>query len=222
MAFIYHTFTNQGGESGSTEVANYMTANFPGLFDSYVKNSSNIQCKIGGTTVLTLINYTNSGAGYVAASESMTYSFAVSNQAVYRGVIADTDTQTVVFLSGGGEYPIITLCKNEDGDKCGVAFAQTGNTSLLMASAGTMNTVQPSDIHVYNFTRGTYQKIPCGFARTEQNAVCGFPLVDKDGRKIQNVWVGGSSALKNFTNPIEISVDDSLYCCIKCGWLLIK
>lgn len=222
MAFIYHTFTNQGGESGSSEVANYMTANFPGLFDSYLKSSSNIQCKFGTKAVLTLNNPTNSGAGYVTAAESMTHSFSISNQAVYRGVIADTDTETVVFLSGGGEYPIIVLCKNEDGDTCGVSFNNTNNTNLLMGSAGSMNSILSSDVFVYNFTRGTYQKIPCGFARTEQNAVCGFPLVDADGRKIQNVWVGGSSALRNLTNPIEINVDDSLYCSIKYGWLLIK
>ena len=222
MAFIYHTFTNQGGNAGCSEIRTWMLENFPGLFDSYTASASNLQCKIGDSIVLTLINPTNSGAGYVTTAESMTYSFAVSNQAVYRGVIADADTQTVVFLSGGGEYPIITLCKNEDGDKCGVAFAQTSNTSLLMASAGTMNAVLQSDIHVYNFTRGTHQRIPCGFARTEQNAVCAYPLVDKDGRKIQNVWVGGSSALRGLTNPIEINVDDSLYCSIKYGWLLIK
>lgn len=222
MAFIYHTFTNQGGASGSTEVANYMTENFPGLFDSYTASASNLQCKIGDTIALTLINPNNYGAGYVTAAESQTHSFAVSNQAVYRGVIADTDTQTVVFLSGGGDYPIITICKNEDGDTCGVAFAVAANTSILMGSAGSMNSVQTSDIYVYNFTRGTYQLIPCGFARTTQNAVCGFPLVDANGRKIQNVWVGGASALRNLVNPIEISIDDSLYCSIKYGWLLIK
>jgi hypothetical protein len=222
MAFIYHTFTNQGAAAGSTEVANYMTENFPGLFDSYVASSTNVWCKMGNTTVLTLYNSTNSGAGYNTTAETMSHSFNVSNQAVYRGVIADTDTETVVFLSGGGEYPIITLCKNEDGDTCGVSFNTTGNTSLLMGQAGTINTVQPADVFVYNFTRGTYQKIPCGFARTEQNAVCGFPLVDKDGRKIQNVWVCGSSALRNLANPIEINIDDSIYCSIKYGWLLIK
>ena len=222
MAFIYHTFEHQGGASGCTEIANWMTANFPGLFDTYTASSTNILCKFNTTTALTLYNSTNSGAGYVTVAESMTHSFSVSSQMGYHGVIADTDTQTVVFLSGGGDYPIIILCKNEDGDTCGVSFNTTNNTMLLMGQAGTLNAVQTSDVYVYNFTRGTYQKIPCGFARTEQNAVCGFPLVDADGRKIQNVWVGGSSALRGLTNPIEVNIDDSLYCSIKYGWLLIK
>ena len=222
MAFIYHTFTNQGGASGCSEIRTWMLENFPGLFDSYTASASNLQCKIGDSIVLTLTNPTNSGAGYVTVAESMTHSFSVSSQMGYHGVIADTDTQTVVFLSGGGDYPIIILCKNEDGDICGVSFNTTNNTTLLIGQAGTLNSVQQSDVFVYNFTRGTYQKIPCGFARTEQNAVCGFPLVDADGRKIQNVWVGGSSALRGLTNPIEVNIDDSLYCSIKYGWLLIK
>lgn len=222
MAFIYHTFTNQGGASGCSEIRTWMLENFPGLFASYTASASNLQCKIGDSIVLTLNNSTNSGAGYVAASESMTHSFSYSGQMGYKGVIADMDTDVVVFLCGGGDYPIIILCRNEDGDVCGVSFNVTNNTTLYIEQAGTLNTVQPSDVYVYNFTRGTYLLMPCGFARTTLNAVCGFPLVDADGRKIQNVWVGGTSALRNLVNPIEINIDDSLYCCIKYGWLLIK
>ena len=222
MAFVYHTFTNLGGSGGCTEVWQWLTANFPGLFDSYTVLSSSIQCKIGDATVLTLNNPTNSGAGYVTAAESMTHSFSYSGQAGYHGVIADADTGVVVFVCGGGDYPIIILCKNEDGDICGVSFNVTNNTTLLVGQAGTLNSIQVSDVYVYNFTRGTYQLMPCGFARTTQNAVCGFPLVDADGRKIQNVWVGGSSALRNITNPFEVSIDNSIYCSINYGWLLIK
>lgn len=222
MAFIYHTFTNQGGNSGCSEITTWMQENFPDMFDTYMASSSNLQCKFGTTAVLTLFNSTSSGAGYSTAAESMGHSFNVSNQAKIVGVIADTDAQVVVFLSGGGEYPIIILCKNEDGDTCGVSFNTTNNTNLLMGVSGTLNTVQTSDIYVYNFTRGTYQKIPCGFARTEQNAVCAYPLVDKDGSKIQNVWVGGASALRSLVNPIEINIDNDIYCSIKYGWLLIK
>lgn len=222
MAFVYHTFTNQGGSAGCSEVWEWLTSNFPGLFDAYTVSASSIQCKIGGSLVLTLNNPTNSGAGYVAAAEAQTHSFSYSGQAGYHGVIADTDTGVVVFLCGGGDYPIIILCKNEDGDLCGVSFNVTSNTTLLIGQAGTVNSVQQSDVFVYNFTRGTYQKIPCGFARTEQNAVCGFPLIDAVGRKIKNVWVGGSSSLRNLPNPIEVSIDDSMYCSINYGWLLIK
>lgn len=222
MAFIYHTFTNLGGAAGCTEIASWMTANLPGLFDGYTTSAQNLMCKIDSTTVLQLNNSANSAAGYVAAGESQTHSFNVSSQLGYRGVIADADTGVVVFVCSGGDYPIIILCKNEDGDTCGVSFNTTNNTTLLMEQAGTLNSVQTSDIYVYNFTRGTYQKIPCGFARTEQNAACAYPLVDRGGRKIQNVWVGGSSALRNLPNPIEINIDDSIYCSIKYGWLLIK
>ena len=222
MAFIYHTFTTQGEATGCTEIANWMTANFPGLFDTYTASSTSILCKFGTTTVLTLYNSTNSGAAYVAAGESQTHRFSASSQMGYHGVIADTDANVVVFLSGGGDYPIIVLCQNEDGDTCGVSFNTTNNTTLLTGQSGTLNTVQQSDIFVYNFTRGTYQKIPCGFARTGQNAVCAYPLIDASGRKIQNVWVGGSSALRSLVNPIEIDIDNDIYCSIKYGWLLIK
>lgn len=222
MAFIYHTFTNQGGAAGCSEITTWMQENFPDMFDTYTTSAQNLLCKIGDTTVLTLNNSTNSGAGYVTAAEAQSHSFSVSNQAKFAKLIADTDAQVVVFLSGGGEYPIITLCQNEDGDTCGVSFNTTNNTTLLMGQSGTLNTVQQSDIFVYNFTRGTYQKIPCGFARTEQNAVCAYPLVDADGRKIQNVWVGGASALRSLVNPIEINIDNDIYCSIKYGWLLIK
>ena len=222
MAFIYHTFEHVGGAAGCTEIREWMLANFPGMFDAYTASASSLQCKIGDAIVLTLNNPTNSGAGYVAQAESMGHSFSYSGQMGYHGVIADTDANVVVFLSGGGDYPIIVLCQNEDGDTCGVSFNTTNNTTLLTGQSGTLNTVQQSDIFVYNFTRGTYQKIPCGFARTGQNAVCAYPLIDASGRKIQNVWVGGSSALRSLVNPIEIDIDNDIYCSIKYGWLLIK
>lgn len=221
MAFTYHTFTNQGGSAGGTEISSWMTENFPGLFDTYTASSTSILCKFGTTTVLTLYNSTSSGAGYSTAAESSTHSLSNSNQAKISGVIADTDTQVVVFLSGGGEYPIITLCLNEDGDTCGVAICGTSG-AIDMAQAGTLNSIRACDIYVYNFTRGAYNKIPCGFARTEQNAVCAYPLIDAQGRKIMNVWAEGSSALRNLTNPIEISIDNNIYCSIKYGTLLIK
>ena len=221
MAFIYHTFEHVGGAAGCTEIREWMLANFPGMFDAYTASASSLQCKIGDAIVLTLNNPTNSGAGYMAQAEA-THSLSNSSQMGYQGVIADADTDVVAFLSGGGGYPIIILCKNEDGDTCGVSFSGVGNTSILMGAAGTINNIQSSDIFVYNFTRNTYQKTPCGFARTNQNTVCGFPLVDANGRKIQNVWVGGSGALRNLPNPIEVIVDDSLYCSINYGWLLIK
>lgn len=220
MAFVYHTFTDQGGSSGCSEIAEYLTEKYPDLFDSYVASSTNVLCKIDSVTALTLNNSLSSGAGFLGAGVSL--SFNNSNQSKYAKLIADEEARTVVFLSGGGDYPILTLCKNEDGDTCGVAFTSTGYTSILMGQAGTLNAVQTSDVYVNNFTQNTYQKIPCGFARTEQNAVSGFPLVDAAGRKIQNVWVGGSSALRNITNPFEVSIDNSIYCSINYGWLLIK
>lgn len=221
MAFIYHTFEHQGSTSGSQEVANWMTANFPDMFDSYYAAMSNIQCKFGNTTVLTLTNPTTSGAGYTTTAEATSHSLSNSNQSVYRGVIANTDTQVVTFVSGGGEYPIITLCKNEDGDTCGVAICGTSG-NIHMATAGTLNTVQAYNVFVYNFTQNTYNMIPCGFARTEQNAVMAYPLLDAAGKKILNVWAEGSSALRNLVNPIEINVDGNIYCSIKYGTLLIK
>lgn len=222
MAFTYHTFTNQGGASGATEVTNWMTSNFPGLFDTYTASSSNIQCKFGITAVLTLTNATTSGAGFSTTAEAQTHALANSNQSTIHGVIADAETNVVVFLSGGGDYPIITLCQNEDGDTCGVALVAANSTSINMGIPGTLNTSQNCRVYVYNFTRDTYNLIPCAFARTEQNAICGFPLIDAAGRKIQNVWIGGSSSLKNITNPIEINIDNNIYCCINCGWILIK
>ena len=221
MAFIYHTFTTQGGASGSSEVVNWLMANFPGFFDSCVASSSNIMCKFGTTAVLTLFNSTSSGAGFSSVAEAASHSLSNSNQAKIVGVVADTDAQVVVFLSGGGEYPIITLCLNEDGDTCGVAICGTSG-AINMASAGSLNAIVSCNVYVYNFTRGTYNLIPCGFARTEQNAVCAYPLIDASGRKIQNVWAPGSSALRNLTNPIEISIDNDIYCCIKYGTILIK
>lgn len=221
MAFTYHTFTTQGGADGSTEVANWMTENFPELFDECAASSTTILCKIGTTTALTLYNTTSSGAGFATTAESATHSFNVSAQAAYRGVIADMDANVLTFVSGGGDYPIITLCKNEDGDTCGVAFINTAG-NINMATVGTLNEVQTYTVYVYNFTRGTYQAIPCGFARTEQNAVMSYPLLDYAGKKILNVWACGSSALRNLANPIEISADNNIYCCIKYGTLLIK
>lgn len=221
MAFIYHTFEHQGGASGCTEVAAWLTENFPGMFDTYTPSSANILCKFGTSTVLTLYNTTSSGAGFATTAEQATHSLSNSNQATYRGAIADIDSNVVTLLSGGGGYPIITLCQNEDGDTCGVAFCGT-NGSILMATAGTIGGIQSQNVYVYNFTRGTYNMIPCGFARTEQNAVMAYPLLDFAGKKIMNVWAGGSSALRNLTNPIEISVDGSIYCSIKYGELLIK
>lgn len=221
MAFIYHTFTNQGGAAGVTEISNWMTSNFPGLFDTYTASSTNIMCKFGTTAVLTLFNSASSGAGFSTLAESSSHSLSNSNQAKIVGVIADTDAQVVVFLSGGGEYPIITLCQNEDGDTCGVAICGTSG-AINMATAGTLNSIVSYNVYVYNFTRGTYNMIPCGFARTDQNAVCAYPLIDAQGRKIRNVWASGSSALRNLSNPIEISIDNDIYCCIKYGTLLIK
>lgn len=221
MAFIYHTFTTQGGASGSSEVVNWLMANFPGFFDSCVASSSNIMCKFGTTAVLTLFNSTSSGAGFSSVAEAASHSLLNSNLAKIVGVVADTDAQVVVFLSGGGGYPIITLCLNEDGDTCGVAICGTSG-AINMASAGSLNAIVSCNVYVYNFTRGTYNLIPCGFARTEQNAVCAYPLIDASGRKIQNVWAPGSSALRNLTNPIEISIDNDIYCCIKYGTILIK
>ena len=222
MAFVYHTFTNQGGAGGSTEIANWMTENFPGLFDECTASSTNILCKIGTTTVLTLLNATGYGAGYATTAESTSHSLNLSNQATYRGAIADVDANVVTFLCGGGDYPIITLCKNEDGDTCGVAFVYTTGVNIYQASAGNLNTVQSYYVYVYNFTQVTYQLNPCGFARTEQNAVMAYPLIDYAGKKILNVWAEGSSALRNLTNPIEINVDGNTYCSIKYGTLLIK
>lgn len=220
MEFVYHTFEHQGGTDGSAEIVAYMTEKYPDLFDTYVASSDNVLCKIDSVTALTLSNSFSSGAGFAGAGVSL--SFGVSNQAKYAKLIADEDTRTLVFLSGGGDYPILTLCKNEDGDTCAVSFAIVGNNSILMGTSGTINIVQTSDVYVMNFIKQTSVKIPCGFARTEQNVACGFPLVDADGRKIPNVWVGGASALRNFSNPIEIIVDNERYCCIKYGWLLIK
>ena len=196
-------------------------ANFPGFFDSCVASSSNIMCKFGTTAVLTLFNSTSSGAGFSSVAEAASHSLLNSNLAKIVGVVADTDAQVVVFLSGGGGYPIITLCLNEDGDTCGVAICGTSG-AINMASAGSLNAIVSCNVYVYNFTRGTYNLIPCGFARTEQNAVCAYPLIDASGRKIQNVWAPGSSALRNLTNPIEISIDNDIYCCIKYGTILIK
>lgn len=221
MAFIYHTFEHQGGASGCTEVAAWLTENFPGMFDTYTASSSNVLCKFGTSTVLTLYNTTNSGAGFSTTAEAQTHILSNSNQAAYRGVIANTDTQVVTFLSGGGEYPIITLCQNEDGDTCGVAVCGTSG-AINMGVSGTLNAIQSCHVYVYNFTQGTYQLIPCGFARTEQNAVMAYPLLDYAGKKILNVWACGSSALRNLTNPIEINIDNDTYCSIKYGTLLIK
>lgn len=222
MAFIYHTFTNQGGASGCTEISNWMTSNFPGFFDTYTASSTSIMCKFGTSTVLTLNNSTSSGAGFATTAESASHSLNLSSQATYIGAIADVGANVVTFLSGGGDYPIITLCKNEDGDTCGVAITYSTSPNIYQASAGNLNAVQSYNIYVYNFTQGTYQLIPCGFARTEQNAAMAYPLIDAAGRKIMNVWAGGSSALRNLTNPIEISVDGNIYCSIKYGELLIK
>ena len=220
MAFVYHTFEHQGGTDGSAEIVAYMTEKYPDLFDTYVASSTSVLCKIDGSTALTLSNSLSSGAGFTGAGVSL--SFNVSNQSKYAKLIADEETRTVVFLSGGGDYPILTLCKNEDGDTCAVAFAGVGSTSILMGTSGTLDSVQPSDVYVFNFNKQTSVKIPCGFARTNQNVSCCFPLVDADRKKILNVWVGGSSALRNLSDPIEIFVDSERYCCIKYGWLLIK
>lgn len=222
MAFTYHTFTNQGGTSGCDEIAGWMTENFPGLFDTYTASSTNILCKFGTSTVLTLNNSTTSGAGFATTAESASHSLNLSSQATYIGAIADVDANVVTFLSGGGDYPIIALCKNEDGDTCGVAITYATSPNIYQASAGNLNVVQSCYVYVYNFTQGTYQLNPCGFARTEQNAVCAYPLIDYAGKKIMNVWVGGSSALRNLSNPIEVSIDNVTYCSIKYGSLLIK
>lgn len=220
MAFVYHTFEHQGGAEGSTEIAEYLTEKYPDLFDTYVASSTSVLCKIEGVTALTLNNSASSGAGFSGVSNS--FALSSSNQARYAKLIADEETRTVVFLSGGGDYPILTLCKNEDGDTCAVVFTGTGNTSILMGASGTLDIVQTSDVYVLNFNKQTSVKIPCGFARTEQNVACGYPLVDAGDSKILNVWVGGASSLRNLSNPIEIFVDNERYCCIKHGWLLIK
>ena len=225
MAFIYKTFDNQGGTAGCNEVVDWLTTNLPGLFDSYSVSSIDIMCKMGDTNMLTLNNTPSSGsfgAGFRATPESRSHSFSSGSQAAYSKVIADTEAQVVAFLSGGGGYPIITLCKNEDGDTCGIAFVNQGGDYLITGSAGAIGTMYNARVFVYNFTKNTYQPIPCGFGLTEQNAVSGFPLLDAGGRKIQNVWVGGASALRGLSNPIEILVDNVLYCSISFGWLLIK
>lgn len=224
MAFIYHTFTNQGGSSGCAEIIDWMTSNFPGMFDSYVVSSNDLMCKIGDTTMLRMNNTLSSGsfgAGFNATPESRSHSFSDGGNSAYSAVIADTDAQVVVFLCRRG-YPIIALCKNEDGDTCGVAFVNTSGDYLIAGSSGAIGTIYNTRAFVYNFTKNTYQAIPCGFGPTAQNAVCGYSLIDYDGKKIQNVWVGGSSSLRNLQNPIEILVDDVLYCSISFGWFLIK
>ena len=225
MAFIYKTFENQGGSAGCSEIIDWLTANFPGMFDSYSISSNDIMCKIGGATMLRMNNTLGSGsfgAGFNATPENRSHSFSSGNQAAYSKVIADTEAQVVAFLSGGGGYPIITLCKNEDGDTCGIAFVNTSGDYLITGSSGAIGTIFNARAFVYNFTRNTYQPVPCGFGLTAQNAVCGYSLIDAEGKKIQNVWVGGSSALRGLSNPIEILVDNERYCSISFGWLLIK
>lgn len=225
MAFIYKTFDNQGGTAGCNEVVDWLTANLPGMFDSYSISGNDIGCKVGDTTMLTMNNTLGSGSfasGFWAKPESQSHSFANGGNSAYSKVIADTEAQVAVFLCRNGDYPIITLCKNEDGDTCGVAFVNTSGNYLITGSAGAIGTVYNAKVVVYNFTKDTYQNIPCGFGLTAQNAVCGYSLVDYDCKKIQNVWVGGSSALRVLSNPIEILVDNVLYCSISFGWLLIK
>ena len=225
MAFIYKTFDGQGGTAGNSEIVAWLQENLPGMFDSYSISSNDILCKMGGTTMLRMNNTLSSGsfgAGFNATPESRSHSFSSGNQAAYSKVIADTEAQVVAFLSGGGGHPIITLCKNEDGDTCGVAFVSMSSDSLITGSAGVIGAMYDARAFVYNFTKNTYQKIPCGFGLTEQNAVCGYSLIDAGGKKIQNVWVGGSSSLRGLSNPIEILVDGVLYCSISFGWLLIK
>lgn len=225
MAFIYKTFDNQGGTAGCTEIREWMTENFPGMFDSYDISNNELMCKIGDATMLRLNNTLGSGsfgAGFYSTPDLTSHSFSSGNQAAYSKLVADTEAQVVAFLSGGGGYPIITLCKNEDGDTCGVAFIATTGNGLIGGSSSSIGTIFNLRAFVYNFTKNTYQPIPCGFGLTEQNAVCGYSLIDAGGKKIQNVWVGGSSALRNLQNPIEILVDNVLYCSISFGWLLIK
>lgn len=225
MAFIYKTFDNQGGTAGCTEIVEWMNSNFPDMFDSYVVSGNDLMCKIGDTNMLTMNNTLASGsfgAGFRATSEGRSHSFSSGNQSAYSKVVADTETQVVAFLSGGGGHPLITLCKNEDGDTCGVAFVNTSGDYLITGSSGAIGTIYNARAFVYNFTKNTYQAIPCGFGITAQNAVCGYSLIDAGGKKIQNVWVGGSSSLRGLANPIEILVDNVLYCSICYGWLLIK
>lgn len=225
MAFIYHTFDNQGGGAGNSEIIDWLTANFPGMFDSYSISSNDIICKMDDTIRLRMNNTLSSGsfgAGFNAASENRSHSFSSGNQKAYSKVVADTEAQVVVFLSGGGGHPIITLCKNEDGDTCGVALVSVSGDSLITGESGAIGALFCTRAFVYNFTKNTYQPIPCGFGLTAQNAVCGYSLIDAGGKKIQNVWVGGSSSLRGLSNPIEILVDGVLYCSICYGWLLIK
>lgn len=225
MAFIYNTFTNQGGTTGCTEIVEWMTSNFPGMFDSYAISGSDVICKIGDTSRIVLNNTLSSGSfpsGYRVDVEAQSHSFASGNQKAFAGVVADVDTQVVVFLSGGGGYPIISLCKNEDGDTCAVGFITGSGNNILVGISGTIGLIQQSKVYVYNLTQNTYHTIPCGFAHTEQNAVCGYPLLDAGCKKIQNLWVGGCSSLRGLLNPIEISVDNVIYCSINYGWLLIK
>lgn len=225
MAFIYKTFEEQGGTAGCNEVVDWLTTNLPGLFDSYVVSGQDIQCKIGDTNMLTMNNTVGSGSfacGFRATSEGQSHSFANGGNSAYSKVIADTEAQVAVFLCRNGGYPIITLCKNEDGDTCGVAFVNTSGNYLITGSAGAIGTLYNANTFVYNFTKNSWMPIPCGFGLTAQNAVCGYSLFDYEGKKIQNVWVGGSSALRGLSNPIEILVDNELYCSISFGWLLIK
>jgi hypothetical protein len=224
MAFIYKTFDNQGGVAGNSEIVAWMTENFPGMFDSYDISNNDLICKIGDATMLRLNNTLASGrfgAGFYSIPDLTSHSFYSNAQTAYSKVVADTEAQVVAFLSGGGGYPIITLCKNEDGDTCGVAFIYP-NSDYIFQGEADASTIHEAKAFVYNFTKNTYQPIPCGFGVTAQNAVCGYSLIDAGGKKIQNVWVGGSSSLHGLSNPIEILVDGVLYCSIGFGWLLIK
>lgn len=221
MAFVYHRFTYQGGASGCTEIADWMTSNFPGMFTSYAASGTNVLCKTGTETRLTLSNVTNAPAGYTALGDDAR-SLASTQHYAYTSVIADVEANVVVFLAGSAGVPTITLCKNEDGDTCGVALITSNQSNIFVPVTGSIDVAQTFRAFVYNFTQNTTTMIPCGFARTNSNYMCGFPLVDAGGRKIQNVWLGGSSALKNMQNPIEISIGNTIYCCIKCGAILIK
>ena len=90
--FLWRLFTrhldNQGGAAGNAEIIEWLTANLPGMFDSYSISNNDLECKIGWHEYAKDEQHPSGsgsfGAGFWATPESRSHSFSSGNSGIFK------------------------------------------------------------------------------------------------------------------------------------------